>query len=77
MLTLILVVAVTTNLDPAAGGSDDYAMSHGVSYSFTLELRDEGKYGFDLPERFIIPTGDETYAGFRAVVRELVKRGQY
>lgn len=46
--------------DPAAGGSDDWAYDLGVKYSYTFELRDEGRYGFLLPESQIKPTCEET-----------------
>uniref|UniRef100_A0A8C1YIL7 Carboxypeptidase B n=1 Tax=Cyprinus carpio TaxID=7962 RepID=A0A8C1YIL7_CYPCA len=45
---------------PAAGGSDDWAYDLGVKYSYTFELRDEGHYGFLLPESQIKPTCEET-----------------
>lgn len=54
-LNLTLLVA-----DPAAGGSDDWAYDLGVKYSYTFELRDEGRYGFLLPESQIKPTCEET-----------------
>lgn len=47
-------------LDPAAGGSDDWAYDLGVKYSYTFELRDTGRYGFLLPESQIKPTCEET-----------------
>lgn len=43
----------------AAGGSDDYAKSIGIKYSYTIELRDTGRFGFVLPAKFIIPTAKE------------------
>lgn len=47
--------------DIAAGGSDDWAKGvGGVKYAYTVELRDEGYYGFVLPAEQIIPTGEET-----------------
>jgi len=36
--------------DLAAGGSDDFAIDNGVPLSYTIELRDTGRYGFALPE---------------------------
>ncbi|KAG2462288.1 CBPB1 Carboxypeptidase, partial [Polypterus senegalus] len=45
---------------PAAGGSDDWAYDLGIKYSFTFELRDEGRFGFLLPESQIKPTCEET-----------------
>ena len=59
-------------LDPAAGGSEDWTYGElGVKYSFSVELRDEGRYGFLLPPRQIIPTGKETFEGLKALVREM------
>ncbi|XP_077869608.1 carboxypeptidase A4-like [Saccoglossus kowalevskii] len=40
----------------------------GSPYSFTVELRDTGEYGFLLPEDQIIPTSEETYAGLKAAI---------
>ncbi|XP_030848349.1 carboxypeptidase B [Strongylocentrotus purpuratus] len=44
----------------------------GAKYSYVVELRDTGRYGFQLPESQIIPTGEETYAGVMALL-EYVK----
>ncbi|KAK3610299.1 hypothetical protein CHS0354_029765 [Potamilus streckersoni] len=58
----------------AAGGSDDYAKgSAGVKYSYTLELRDTGAYGFVLPEKQILPACEETWAGVKAFALALAK----
>lgn len=46
-------------LYPAAGASDDYAKSIGIKYSYTIELRDEGRYGFVLPASYIQSTARE------------------
>lgn len=46
-------------LYPAAGGSDDWAKSIGIKYSYTIELRDKGRYGFVLPAQYIEPTAKE------------------
>ncbi|KAM4693490.1 carboxypeptidase B-like [Discoglossus pictus] len=43
-----------------SGGSDDWAYDEGIKYSFTFELRDNGKHGFLLPESQIRPTCKET-----------------
>lgn len=59
--------------DPAAGASDDYAKGvAGIKYSYTVELRDKGNYGFLLPPKEIIPTGIETFEAFK-VIMEYVK----
>ncbi|XP_016075014.1 PREDICTED: carboxypeptidase B2 [Miniopterus natalensis] len=39
----------------APGGPDDWIYDLGIKYSFTIELRDTGKYGFLLPKLFIEP----------------------
>lgn len=59
--------------DPAAGGSEDWTYGElGVKYSFSVELRDEGRYGFLLPPEQIIPTGEETFEGLKALVKAMV-----
>jgi len=59
-------------LYPAAGGSDDWAKgAAGIKYSYCLELRDKGAYGFLLPTNQIIPTGEETYNGVAALAKAL------
>lgn len=53
----------------AAGGSSDWAYdSARIQYTYALELRDTGAYGFLLPADQIIPTGEETWAGLMAAV---------
>ncbi|XP_077869607.1 carboxypeptidase B-like [Saccoglossus kowalevskii] len=39
-----------------------------IKYSYLVELRDTGEYGFLLPEDQIIPSGEETYAGMKAAI---------
>ena len=47
--------------DVSSGSSADWTYGKlGVEYSYGVELRDTGKYGFLLPENQIIPTGRET-----------------
>ncbi|PYZ99327.1 hypothetical protein A6K26_009850 [Gammaproteobacteria bacterium 2W06] len=58
----------TNVLYAAAGGSDDWAKGEGnVKYSYTVELRDTGNYGFVLPPDQIIPTGEETFEALKVV----------
>ncbi|GJJ74929.1 hypothetical protein EMPS_07287 [Entomortierella parvispora] len=52
----------------ASGNSADYAYSVGVKAPFAVELRDTGNYGFSLPANQIIPSGEETWAAFSAVL---------
>ncbi|XP_055585997.1 carboxypeptidase B-like [Uranotaenia lowii] len=47
-------------LYPAAGGSDDWARGVlNIKYAYTVELRDNGRYGFVLPANQIQPTAEE------------------
>ncbi|KAL3859594.1 hypothetical protein ACJMK2_009808 [Sinanodonta woodiana] len=65
--TYFMTGSIRNTLYAAAGGSDDYAKgSAGVKYSYTLELRDTGVYGFVLPENQILPACEETWAGVKA-----------
>lgn len=54
-------------LYPAAGASDDWAKSIGIKYTYTIELRDEGRYGFVLPATLIQPTAQEAEVFVRTV----------
>ncbi|XP_034947401.1 carboxypeptidase B-like [Chelonus insularis] len=57
-------------LYPTTGASDDWAKGvAGIKYSYTVELRDRGDYGFLLPAAQILPTARETWAGIRAIAR--------
>lgn len=47
--------------DMAGGTTIDWAYNNGVKYSFSLELRDSGRYGFLLPSSQIVPTATETW----------------
>ncbi|XP_036611216.1 carboxypeptidase B2 isoform X2 [Trichosurus vulpecula] len=62
--------AQTIYLSP--GGSDDWAYDMGIKYSFTLELRDKGQYGFLLPERFIRPTAIEVFAAVYTIASHVI-----
>ncbi|XP_014668169.1 PREDICTED: carboxypeptidase A2-like [Priapulus caudatus] len=54
-----------------AGGSDDWAKGvAGVKYSYTIELRDKGRYGFIAPPSEIKPCGEETFEAFKVVARD-------
>jgi len=56
------------------GGSLDWTLGElGIPYSYAMELRDNGTYGFLLPADQIIPTGEELWAFNRAVGREIIK----
>ena len=58
--------------DQNSGGSKDYTYGAlKIKYSFALELRDTGRYGFLLPANQIVPTGMETFEGIKAMIREM------
>ena len=58
----------------ASGSSGDWAHEKlGIKYSFALELRDLGQYGFLLPVNQIKPTVEETFAGMVAMAHEVYK----
>jgi hypothetical protein len=55
------------------GGADDWAKGvAGIKYAYTVELRDDGTYGFLLPASQIVATGKETFAAIKAIARAIV-----
>lgn len=46
-----------------SGSSVDWALTQGINFSYTLELRDTGTFGFELPEDQIQPTCEEAFQG--------------
>ncbi|KZS09621.1 putative Carboxypeptidase B [Daphnia magna] len=55
------------------GPSDDWAMGGaGIPYAYTLELRDTGKYGFELPAEQIIPNNLETWEAIKVVAEDVM-----
>lgn len=58
----------------AAGTASDWAYEKAnIKYSYTIELRDTGSYGFLLPRQQIIPTGEETFNGLLAMIAQMEK----
>ncbi|XP_016042796.1 carboxypeptidase B2 isoform X2 [Erinaceus europaeus] len=57
----------------APGGADDWIYDFGIKYSFTIELRDTGRYGFLLPERYIRPTCTEALAAVAKIAEHVIK----
>ena len=51
----------TYELYLAAGVASDWVYDGAGAHAFTIELRDTGQYGFELPPDQIIPTGEEIY----------------
>ncbi|XP_021192893.3 carboxypeptidase B [Helicoverpa armigera] len=60
-------------LYPAAGGSDDWAKSLNIKYTYTIELSDTGRYGFVLPASYIEPVARENLAGLRVLASQVNK----
>nr|XP_002121069.1 carboxypeptidase B-like [Ciona intestinalis] len=57
----------------ASGSTVDYMYDTlGIKCSFAAELRDTGRYGFTLPERFIQPTAEETFAGLKTIANAVM-----
>lgn len=62
---------IAETIYPASGSSADYTYGVcGVKYSYGVELRDTGEFGFLLPPQEIIPSGEEIWAA-------VVAMGQY
>ncbi|XKL66650.1 hypothetical protein PGB90_010070 [Kerria lacca] len=58
---------------PTSGNSDDWAKNKvGIKYSYTIELRDRGTYGFLLPPSEIIPTGKEIFTAIRTLTKSVL-----
>ncbi|XP_015214973.2 carboxypeptidase O [Lepisosteus oculatus] len=51
-----------------SGSSRDWAKDIGIEFVYTFELRDNGTYGFLLPEEQIQPTCEEVFAGARTII---------
>lgn len=55
-------------LDIASGSSADWTYgAEKIKYSYGVELRDTGKYGFLLPADQILPSGKETLEALKAL----------
>ncbi|XP_072208181.1 carboxypeptidase B2 [Excalfactoria chinensis] len=57
----------------APGGSDDWAYDLGIKYSFTIELRDTGTYGFLLPSAQIRPTCIEALSAVKEIAQHVLQ----
>ncbi|RUS14000.1 hypothetical protein BC937DRAFT_94488 [Endogone sp. FLAS-F59071] len=59
----------------ASGSGVDWVYARsGVKYSFAVELRDKGEYGFVLPPEQIIPSGEEVLEAVLTLVEYIVER---
>lgn len=64
-----------SNLYPASGGAIDWMYSVAGFPGFTLELRDQGRFGFQLPTSEIVPVGEEIFAAIVTAIYSL-KQGE-
>ncbi|KAF9374519.1 Carboxypeptidase A4 [Podila verticillata] len=70
-----VVGRVCSIIQQASGGSIDWTYAEGnVKYSYSIELRDTGRYGFLLPESEILPSSEETMAGVASLASFIHKR---
>ncbi|KAM3932221.1 mast cell carboxypeptidase A-like [Leptodactylus fuscus] len=63
---------IYTTIYPVSGSSIDWTYDIGIKYSFTFELRDEGEYGFLLPEHDIEPTCKETMLAVKEIAHYVI-----
>lgn len=60
--------------DSNSGSSRDYAKGvPGIKYSYTIELRDQGDFGFLLPPQQILATCEETWEGVKVIARQVAR----
>ncbi|KAM9316486.1 mast cell carboxypeptidase A-like [Gastrophryne carolinensis] len=64
--------SIASTLYTAYGSSVDWAYDKGIRYSFAFELRDEGDYGFLLPEHDIEPTCKETMLAVKTIASYVI-----
>ena len=63
--------------DVASGSSEDWALGEaGIPYSYSVELRDTGRYGFLLPRDQILATSEEIWAFHQAVANYIIDNSQ-
>ncbi|KAM4042212.1 mast cell carboxypeptidase A-like [Anomaloglossus baeobatrachus] len=65
---------IYTTIYPASGSSIDWIYDEGIKYSFGFELRDEGLFGFLLPEHDIEPTCRETMLAVKSIASYLIDK---
>lgn len=67
-------IGTSTNvLYVASGGSDDWAKgAAGIPFSYTVEMRDTGEYGFQVPADQIISNNIEVWEGVKVVADSVI-----
>jgi len=57
----------------ASGGADDWTYgSRKIDWSYSVELRDTGRYGFNLPANQIVPQGEEIMAAVQVMAQFII-----
>lgn len=64
-------------VDATSGSSRDWARDIGIPFSYTFELRDNGTYGFVLPEAQIQATCEESMAAVLSVLDDVYEKYWY
>jgi len=68
---------ISTTIYPASGSSADYTYgAANVLYSYGVELRDTGNFGFLLPANQIVPSGRETIEAVKVWGLEILNSGK-
>ncbi|XP_072014985.1 carboxypeptidase B-like [Amphiura filiformis] len=73
--TEYMVGSISNIIYPASGSSADW--TYGVAkikYSYGVELRDTGEYGFLLPSIYIEPSGLETFNAMKVLGHHILKK---
>jgi len=65
---------IASTIYVASGSSVDYTYSIGVKYSYAVELRDTGRYGFVMPPSQIKPQAEEIVAAVIVMAGEILKK---
>ena len=73
MILFVYALCFIFYSDQSSGTSRDWARGvANIKYSFTIELRDQGQYGWLLPPEQIIPTGEEIWQGIKAGMKVIM-----
>ena len=73
MNKVLVFINIFHPADVASGSSEDWALgAAGIPYSYSVELRDTGRYGFLLPREQILPTAEEIWAFHQAVASYII-----
>lgn len=69
----LTVGSLATTLYPASGNAMDWAYERKVPFSFSIELRDTGRYGFLLPKEQIVAGSEEALNGIVALAEGVLE----